>query len=58
MSVSSDESIHEDHYKNLSSNKKIQPSLTPDDPIRIENDDRITNIGSFLRKTSLMSCQI
>ena len=53
MSVSSDESVHEEHYKDLSSNKKIEPSLTPDDPIRIENDDRITNIGSILRKTSL-----
>jgi len=53
MAEASDESIHKDHYKNLSSNKNIQPSLSPDDPIRIENDDRITNIGSFLRKTSL-----
>ena len=53
MTVTSDESIHEDHYKNLSLNKNIHPSLRPDDPIRIENDDRITNIGSFLRKTSL-----
>ena len=53
MSVSSDESVHKKHYKDLSSNKKIEPSLTPDDPIRIENDDRITKIGSFLRKTSL-----
>ena len=53
MADFSDESIHEDHYKNLSLNKNIQPSLSPDDPIRIENDDRITNIGSFLRKTSL-----
>ena len=53
MAEASDESIHEDHYKNLSLNKNIQPSLSPDDPIRIENDDRITNIGSFLRKTSL-----
>ena len=53
MSVSSDEKIHKDHYKDLSQNKKIEPSLTPDDPIRIENDDRITKIGSFLRKTSL-----
>ena len=53
MSVSSDESIHEEHYKDLSKNKKIEPSLTPDDPIRIENDDRITKIGSILRKTSL-----
>ena len=53
MAEASDESIHKDHYKNLSSKKNIQPSLSPDDPIRIENDDRITNIGSFLRKTSL-----
>jgi len=53
MSVSSDQSVHEEHYKDLSSNKKIEPSLTPDDPIRIENDDRITKIGSILRKTSL-----
>ena len=53
MSVSSDESVHEEHYKDLSSNKKIEPSLTPADPIRIENDDRITKIGSILRKTSL-----
>ena len=53
MLVSSDESVHKEHYKDLSSNKKIEPSLTPDDPIRIENDDRITKIGSFLRKTSL-----
>ena len=53
MSLSSDESIHEEHYKDLSKNKKIESSLTPDDPIRIENDDRITKIGSILRKTSL-----
>ena len=53
MLVSSDESVHKEHYKDLSSNKKIEPSLTPDDPIRIENDNRITKIGSFLRKTSL-----
>ena len=53
MSVSSDESVHKKHYKDLKNNKKIEPSLTPDDPIRIENDDRITKIGSILRKTSL-----
>ena len=53
MAASSEESIHEDHYKNRSLNKNIHPSLSPDDPIRSENDDRITNIGSFLRKTSL-----
>ena len=53
MSVASNEEIHKEHYKDLSQNKKIEPSLTPDDPIRIENDDRITKIGTFLRKTSL-----
>ena len=53
MSVTSNEEIHKEHYKDLSQNKKIEPSLTPDDPIRIENDDRITKIGTFLRKTSL-----
>ena len=29
------------------------PALKPGNPIRIENDDRITKIGGFLRKTSL-----
>jgi lipopolysaccharide/colanic/teichoic acid biosynthesis glycosyltransferase len=53
MSVASNEEIHKEHYKDRSQNKKIEPSLTPDDPIRIENDDRITKIGTFLRKTSL-----
>lgn len=47
MSVSSDEKIHKDHYKDLHKNKKLSHLLTPDDPIRIENDDRITKIGSF-----------
>ena len=31
----------------------MEPSLKPGNPIRIENDDRITKIGGFLRKTSL-----
>lgn len=53
MSILSDDSVHQNHYKNLSENKKIEPSLTPDNPIRIENDDRITKVGNILRKTSL-----
>jgi len=53
MSILSDESVHQNHYENLSENKKIEPSLTPDNPIRIENDDRITKVGNILRKTSL-----
>jgi lipopolysaccharide/colanic/teichoic acid biosynthesis glycosyltransferase len=53
MSILSDDSVHQNHYENLSENKKIEPSLTPDNPIRIENDDRITKVGSILRKTSL-----
>ena len=53
MSILSDDSVHQNHYENLSENKKIEPSLTPDKPIRIENDDRITKVGNILRKTSL-----
>lgn len=53
MSIMSDDSVHQNHYENLSENKKIEPSLTPDNPIRIENDDRITKVGNILRKTSL-----
>ena len=53
MSILSDDSVHQNHYESLSENKKIEPSLTPDNPIRIENDDRITKVGNILRKTSL-----
>ena len=53
MSILSDDSVHQNHYENLSENKKIETSLTPDNPIRIENDDRITKVGNILRKTSL-----
>ena len=50
MDESSDEELHEEHYNDKES---IEPSLEPGNPIRIENDDRITKIGLFLRKTSL-----
>ena len=50
--MSSDE-LHKQHYRQLSNEKLIEPSLEPSDPIRIENDDRITKVGKFLRKTSL-----
>ena len=50
---SSDEDLHEEHYKKLADKETIEPSLEPGNPIRIENDDRITKIGLFLRKTSL-----
>ena len=53
MDHSSGENIHEEHYKNLTKAQTVKPSLTPGNPIRIENDDRITKIGQFLRKTSL-----
>ena len=53
MSILSDDSVHQNHYESSSENKKIEPSLTPDNPIRIENDDRITKVGNILRKTSL-----
>ena len=47
------QNIHEVHMKKISDNKIIEPSLTPSKPIRLENDDRITKIGGFLRKSSL-----
>ena len=53
MDESSDEDLHEEHYKKLAEKETIEPSLEPGNPIRIENDDRITKIGLFLRKTSL-----
>ena len=53
MNAQSSDDIHQEHYEKLSKKETIEPSLTPSKPIRIENDDRITNIGNFLRKTSL-----
>ena len=53
MDESSDEDLHEEHYKKLAEDESIEPSLEPGNPLRMENDDRITKIGLFLRKTSL-----
>ena len=53
MINSNNQNIHEVHMKKISDNKIIEPSLTPSKPIRLENDDRITKIGGFLRKSSL-----
>ena len=53
MDESSDENLHEEHYKKLADKETIEPSLEPGNPIRIENDDRITKISLCLRKTSL-----
>ena len=53
MINSNSQNIHEVHMKKISDNKVIKPSLTPSKPIRLENDDRITKIGGFLRKSSL-----
>ena len=53
MDALSSDDVHQEHYEKLSKEETIEPSLTPSKPIRIENDDRITNIGNFLRKTSL-----
>ena len=53
MDESSDDDLHEEHYKKLAENESIEPSLEPGNPLRMEKDDRITNIGLFLRKTSL-----
>ena len=53
MDESSDDDLHEEHYKKLAEDISIEPSLEPGNPLRMENDDRITKIGLFLRKTSL-----
>lgn len=53
MINSNSQNIHEVHMKKISDNKVIKPSLTPSKPIRLENDDRITKIGVYLRKSSL-----
>ena len=53
MEPLSSEDLHKQHYRQLSNEKLIVPSLEPSDPIRIENDDRITKVGNLLRKTSL-----
>ena len=53
MDHGSDENLHQKHYESLSKEQNIEPSLKPGNPIRIENDDRITKIGKVLRKTSL-----
>jgi len=53
MEVSAEEDFHKTHYLDLSKGKNIEPNNYPLEPIRIENDDRITSLGVLLRKTSL-----
>ena len=53
MEISAEEDFHRSHYLDLAKGKEIKPSNYPLEPIRIENDDRITKYGAFLRKTSL-----
>ena len=53
MEVSAEEDFHKSHYLDLAKGKNIEPSNSPLEPIRIENDDRITSLGTLLRKTSL-----
>ncbi len=53
MEVSAEEDFHKTHYLDLSKGKNIEPNNYPLEPIRIENDDRITSLGMLLRKTSL-----
>ena len=53
MEVSAEEDFHKSHYLDLSKGKNVDPSNSPLEPIRIENDDRITSLGAYLRKTSL-----
>jgi len=53
MEVSAEEDFHKSHYLDLAKGKNVEPNNSPLEPIRIENDDRITPLGVFLRKTSL-----
>tara|TARA_B100000927_G_scaffold86471_1_gene69701 strand:- start:345 stop:968 length:624 start_codon:yes stop_codon:yes gene_type:complete len=53
METTAEEDFHKSHYLDLAKGKSIEPNNSPLEPIRIENDDRITTVGRFLRKTSL-----
>ena len=39
MDESSDDDLHEEHYKKLAEDISIEPSLEPGNPLRMENDD-------------------
>ena len=53
MEVSAEEDFHKSHYLDLAKGKNVEPNNSPLEPIRIQNDDRITSLGATLRKTSL-----
>ena len=53
MEITAEEDFHKSHYLDLAKGKDIEPNNSPLKPIRIENDDRITSLGTLLRKTSL-----
>jgi lipopolysaccharide/colanic/teichoic acid biosynthesis glycosyltransferase len=53
MEVSAEEDFHKSHYLDLAKGKNIEPNNSPLEPIRIENDDRITTLGTIIRRTSL-----
>jgi lipopolysaccharide/colanic/teichoic acid biosynthesis glycosyltransferase len=53
MEVSAEEDFHKSHYLDLAKGKNIEPNNSPLEPIRIENDDRITTLGAIIRRMSL-----
>tara|TARA_B100000900_G_scaffold234326_1_gene198925 strand:+ start:68 stop:646 length:579 start_codon:yes stop_codon:yes gene_type:complete len=53
MEITAEEDFHKSHYLDLAKGKRVEPTNSPLEPIRIENDDRITTTGAFLRKASL-----
>jgi lipopolysaccharide/colanic/teichoic acid biosynthesis glycosyltransferase len=53
MEITAEEDFHKSHYLDLAKGKTVEPTNSPLEPIRIENDDRITTSGAFLRKASL-----
>jgi lipopolysaccharide/colanic/teichoic acid biosynthesis glycosyltransferase len=53
MEITAEEDFHKSHYLDLAKGKRVEPTNSPLEPIRLENDDRITTTGAFLRKASL-----
>ena len=53
MEITAEEDFHKSHYLDLAKGKQVEPTNSPLEPIRIENDDRITTTGAFLRRASL-----
>ena len=52
MEITAEEDFHRSHYLDLAKGKEIKPSNSPLEPIRIENDDRITKYEGKMKEIS------